>query len=130
MNTSLTNFDRLFKTKKSCKIVFTTARDNPAQFTFYVTNRLSIYDINKIQVAGFSFSFIHHLLLVFMHNCLTLQRSVHRFESRHVLLLQTVYAKSNVRNFFITIRALMLWNSLPDELRKISDFNYFKKTLY
>ena len=88
---------------------------------FAKTNRLSIFDLNKIQTAKFIFQTIHKLSPPCFTDIFSLVSNVHshntRAERRHDLFHK--HAKTNSRKITVSVRGPILWNSIPVNIRAI-----------
>lgn len=105
--------------------------NNANMSVFVSANRLSVYDINKLQIA----KFIYQALSKQSPSCFWTMFdpvvSVHSYNTRsdnnNNLFLK--HAKTNIRKFSISVRGPTIWNAIPLPLREGNSISLFIKHL-
>ena len=124
--------------KRALKICYgKTQKTNPqststcSQSIYTKTNRLSIYDLNQIQIAKFIFQTIHKINPPTFNNMFSFVSNVHshntRADNRHDLFMQ--HAKTNTKKFSTSVRGPSIWNSIPISIRQLSTLTKFITSL-
>jgi hypothetical protein len=89
---------------------------------------LTIFEINKCQLANFIYSVINKLVPSKLLNFFTLTSQVHSHEIRGRLNLQSVFAKNNTHKLSLTVRSPDFWNKIPIKIREAPTVEKFKKS--
>ena len=102
-----------------------------AKNVFITTNKLSFYDIHKLQTAQLVFQYFNQnsILPKCIADLFNKISDIHRFHTRSLdnLCLHTHFGRLNVRQFSIKLYAPGLWNSIPTHIRQTLNLNLFKK---
>jgi len=101
------------------------------QSIFHSNSKLSVYEINKCQIASFTYKTLNNLSPLCFKAFFTQISNVHshntRAESRNDLF--TKPAKTNSRKFAISVRAPVIWNDIPITIRNSSSVSQFSINL-
>ena len=73
-----------------------------------------------------TFKIIHGNSLIYLNHFLTLKETCYNFRCTNLLNLPRVRSSRHGTNSF-SFQAAKLWNALPEEARKITTFNVFKR---
>ena len=94
---------------------------------FKQANRLSIYDINKFQIAKFIYQVLNKLSPSSFYPMFSLVSSIHSYNTRaeETQKLVLKHAKTNIRKFAISIHGPQVWNELPEHIKTLSTIDLF-----
>ena len=94
---------------------------------FKQANRLSVFDLNKWQIAKFVYQALNKISPSCFHQMFSFTSSAHshntRSDAAHNLFIQQ--AKYNLRKFSISVRGPEIWNELPITCRLVSSIDTF-----
>ena len=129
--TSLSNIYRL--QKRALKLchgiqIQTKHVDN----LFMITNKLSFYNIHKLQTAKLVFQYLHEssTLPKCISSLFKKNSDIHNFNTRSIdnWCLHTQFGRLNIRKVSTKIYAPVLWNTIPNHIRQINTFPLFMKS--
>jgi len=94
---------------------------------FKQANRLSIYDINKFQIAKFIYQVLNKLSPSSFYPMFSLVSSIHSYNTRaeETQKLFLKHTKTNIRKFAISVRGPQVWNELPEHIKTPSTIDLF-----
>ena len=96
---------------------------------FIITNKLSFYNIHKIQTAQLVFNFLNQNSI--LPKCITAlfkkTSDIHRFYTRSLdnLCLHSHFARLKIRKFTTKLVAPGLWSAIPIHIRQTVNLNLF-----
>ena len=129
-STYKTTLSKLFcLQKRALRICTSAAKDSPSAALFINTNKLTIYDINKFQVAKFIYCFYNSLLPRVFNSMFNLVDRIHQYKTRNEGKLFTHHCKTNIRKFSIGIAGPSLWNSIPINIKESFSLPIFESHL-
>ena len=88
---------------------------------------LTVFYINKLQVACFMFRARYNLIPQYFNSMFTLNSSVHSYLTRHNNDFHLANFRSNISKFNVRVQGPFLWNSLPNELTSLSHLGLFQR---
>ena len=91
------------------------------------SNRVSIFDLNKMCIAKFVFSSLLNTLPSCFNNYFINVSAVHQHCTRQTSQLFLSYARTNIRRFSISIAGPIVWNSIPNTLKLLHSMYSFCK---
>ena len=99
--------------------------------TFHINNKLSVYDINKYQIASLVYTALNNLSPPYLQNLFNPVANIHSYNTRAETRnnLFTRPAKTTQRKFATSVRATTVWNSIPDSIRNSDTLHLFSKNL-
>ena len=105
--------------KRALKII-----NNDSNYsTFYIIHKsLLFHDIVKMNSIKFMFKARNNLLNINLQKLYSIK--LHNTYLFHILKIRT-----DRKSFFLSITCPRLWNNVDDSIRKILNFNLFKRTL-
>ena len=99
-----------------------------SQLVFKTTNKLSIYQINQLQIASFVFSSIHDYLPNILNSFYRSVNTIHSHSLRSKNNLYQPFAKKQIRKFSLRCRGPLIWNNIPEEIKITPSLYTFKKS--
>ena len=91
--------------------------------TFYIIYKsLQFHDIVKMNTIKFMFSVRNNLLPINLQN-------LYSINLHNTYLFHRFKVRTDRKSFCLSITGPRLWNNLEDSIRKILNFNLFKRTL-
>jgi len=88
---------------------------------------LPVKSINDFQVACFVFRCFNNLIPAKFCSMFSTNSTVHSYNTRHKSNLKHNYHRLALRSHTVRIYGVMLWDSLSDELTKLTSVNYFRR---
>jgi len=113
--------------KKAMRVITHSTWNTHALPLFKTLNFLTIYDINKLQTACFTYSTIHSLLPPSFSCYFQLNSLIHEQNTRSSSNLHSTYHSTSLRSYTIRIFAPKLWNALTTKLQNAPTIHCFKK---
>ena len=93
------------------------------------SNKLSVYDINRIQTTLFIHSVVYHYAPACFSTFFTPLTALNNYSHRRKLNLQIQTSKTNTRKSNVYVRGPFLWNALPYEIQSIPSQIEFKRKI-
>jgi hypothetical protein len=93
---------------------------------FHILKLLTLYDINKLQTACFTYLALHHLLATHFEHYFQLNSLIHEHNTRSSSNLHSVFHSTSLRSYTITIKAPSIWNSLNLDIKSAKTIYSFK----
>jgi len=90
-------------------------------------NKVSLININKIQIAKFVFSFINNQLPPCFKDFFRINTNVHNHFTRNNNNMFNVFSKTNIRKKSLSVMGPVLWNSLPEHIKSLCSLPVFLK---
>lgn len=90
---------------------------------------LKIDQIRNYQVGLFMYMFTRNLLPLKFRLLIKNGADLHSHDTRNVAKYRRVYARTNTRNFFISVIGPQFWNALPLSLQQVGSLLSFKRLL-
>jgi hypothetical protein len=97
--------------------------------TFSLSNRLSLTQLNKLNIAKFVFLVLKGLTPDIFQSFFTLCKNVTLQSTR---LQGNIFIRSvntNIRKMFVAYNGSILWNKLPEPIRNIASLSSFKREI-
>ena len=96
---------------------------------FLKNNILTIESINIFQVACFIFDFFQNNLPEVFHRYFISNYEIHNYNTRSAHNLHAPIVRTDIRKFSIKYRGPIIWNSLPPQIKVLSNKQIFKTKL-
>jgi len=96
---------------------------------FQSLKKLSVIDINKLQIAKFVHSVLNKISAPYFHSWFKTISTVHTHGTRTGNNVFVPYAKTNLRKFSIAVAGPLVWNTIPDDIRSIFNCDIFTSKL-
>ena len=90
---------------------------------------LNIYELNLYFTALFMYSYFHDNLPMFYKDYFTTNNKIHTYNTRSASNIHITYKRTNYGKLSLKYRGAVVWNSLPDDLKKSNSYRTFKKSL-
>jgi len=129
-STYKTSLNNLFiLQKRALKICLRLDRKTATNLVFQEARKLTIYDINKLQLAIFVYSLLNCKLPIIFNSYLHQITSIHSHNTRSNINIFIHSVKNNLRKFSVKGQGPLIWNSLPLDLRLSTSLPVFKKSI-
>jgi len=112
--------------KRALKMCLHLPKKTNATDIFNKSNKLTIYEINTLQVAMFTFNVINQNVPFLLSNFFTLTTDIHNHYSRNKLTLFNQPTKSNLQKFSVGVRGPVIWNPIPPLIKQTNSSSSFK----
>ena len=112
--------------KKAVRLITSSVWYVHALPLFYQLNLLTLYDINKLQTASFTYLALHCLLPAPFKHYFQLNSLIHEHNTRTSSALHSVYHSTSLRSYTIRIKAPSIWNSLNLDIKSAKTIYSFK----
>lgn len=91
------------------------------------SNKLTIYNLYKLEVLKFVFKFQNHMLPSLFNGFFTLSMDNHNYNTRQRSDFQLPITKTCFSKFSLKFSGPKLWNDLPDNIKNITTFHKLVK---
>ena len=122
--------DKIFKIqKKYCRLITFSlykAHSNPL---FSKLKFLTVYDINKLQIALHMYKIINRLISYNEHFDFRTNFQIHDHDTRQKNDIHQAYCRTQTRQNTLQFQGPKLWNALPTELKNVTPISHFKRKL-
>jgi len=88
---------------------------------------LNVFNINKLQIGCFVYNAVSYSLPEYFCTMFSRNSSVHSYSTRQSDDLRIVRYSSNLVKYTLRSRGPLLWNALPEDLKKMPSVNSFKR---
>jgi len=112
--------------KKAVRLITNNVWYAHALPLFYKLKLLTLYDINKLQTACFTYLALHHLLPTHFEHYFQLNSLIHEHNTRSSSNLHSVYHSTSLRSYTTIIKAPSIWNSLSLDIKNAKNIYSFK----
>ena len=92
-------------------------------------NKLTIFNINKIQMASLMHSVKHRLHPSVVCSLFHITNTIHDHQTRSQFKFHKITASNNARKFCAIVAGPILWDTIPDEVKLLTCSFTFKKHL-
>ena len=90
-------------------------------------NLLKLFDMINLNIASFTYRFMHNLLPKSFSEFFTKNSLVHNYFTRQSHLLHSIATRTSSSQLTLSYKAIKLWNSLPDSLINRPSINSFRR---
>ena len=127
-NCAITHLNRLLVLqKRAVRAITNSPPRSSTQSLFIKLNLLSIYDINKYQIATFMYLFSHNSLPSFYNDLFVKNRFINNYITRQSDKFYLPNFRYNFSRTTIEYAGPILWNNLPNDLKSCPSLNSFKR---
>ncbi len=112
------------------KIIRIVTNSKPRDHTVPLFKNLQILPVqslNDFQVACFVFRCFNNLIPAKFCSMFSTNSTVHSYNTRHKSNLKHNYHRLALRSHTVRIYGVIVWDSLSDELTKLTSINYFRR---
>ena len=127
-STYKSSLDKLFiLQKRALKNCLNLPKRTETNIVFELADKLSVYQINKLQTASFIFCSVNKITPKLFHSYFNCVAELHTYSTRRNNNLQIIFAKKVVRRNCIKVKGPKLWNDIPLTIRESHSLYLFKR---
>ena len=110
-------------------MTFSSFRET-CQPLFKILKILNIFEINLYLTANFMYLHYHGKCPETLNDYFVINDSIHSYNTWSASKIQIDFKRANYGKFSLQYRGVIIWNSLPNDMKELKSSNAFKKVLH